>query len=111
LGEARLVGGFFSRSPLPVGGDATTPNQTRATLGLPPGLVQTIPVYRQIVEVGAWDRAQSVVAGGQSGHALSRLYDDQIVMWREGVYHRNPWSRPEVEKAVAYRLQLLPAEV
>ncbi|MFZ4848753.1 MAG: penicillin acylase family protein [Caldilinea sp.] len=111
LGEARLVGGFFSRSPLPVGGDATTPNQTRGAFGLPPGLIQTIPVYRQIVEVGAWDRSQSVVAGGQSGHALSRLYDDQIVMWREGVYHRNPWSRPEVEKAAAYRLQLLPAEV
>jgi len=108
LGAARLVGGFFNRSPLPIGGDATTPNQTCAALSLPPGLVQTIPVYRQVLEVGAWDRAQSVIAGGQSGHPLSRLYDDQVMMWREGVYHLMPWSRPAVEKAMLYRLLLEP---
>lgn len=108
LGSARLVGGFFNRAPLPIGGDATTPNQTRAALHLPPGLVQTIPVHRQILEVGAWDRAQSVLAGGQSGHALSRLYDDQIIMWREGVYHLMPWTRAAVEKAAAHRLVLQP---
>ncbi|BAM00476.1 MULTISPECIES: penicillin acylase family protein [Caldilinea] len=108
LGAARLIGGFFSRAPLPVGGDATTPYQTRAAPGLPPGLIQVIPVYRQILEVGAWDRAQSVLAGGQSGHPLSRLYDDQIMMWREGVYHLMPWSRPAVEKAAVHRLVIMP---
>jgi penicillin amidase len=108
LGAARLVGGFFNRNPLPIGGDATTPNQTRAALTLPPGLVQTIPVYRQIFEVGAWDRAQSVLAGGQSGHPFSRQYDDQIMMWREGVYHLMPWSREAVEKVAVYRLELKP---
>ncbi|MFO7632575.1 MAG: penicillin acylase family protein [Caldilinea sp.] len=110
LGAARLVGGFFNRAPLPIGGDATTPNQTRAALGLPPGLVQTVPIYRQIFEVGAWDRAQSVIAGGQSGHALSRMYDDQIMMWREGVYRVAPWSRSTVEKAAVYRLLLQPGK-
>ncbi len=110
LGAARLVGGFFNRAPLPIGGDATTPNQTRSALTLPPGLVQTIPVHRQILEVGAWDRAQSVLAGGQSGHALSRLYDDQIMMWREGVYHLMPWSRPAVDKVAMYRLVLQPGQ-
>jgi len=108
LGGARLVGGFFNRSPLPIGGDATTPNQTRAPLALPPGLVQTIPAYRQIFEVGAWDRGQSVLAGGQSGHPFSRQYDDQIMMWREGVYHLMPWSRAAVEKTAVYRLTLQP---
>jgi penicillin amidase len=111
LGSARLVGGFFNRMPLPIGGDATTPNQTRSAIGLPPGLVQTIPVYRQIFEVGAWDRAQCVLAGGQSGHALSRLYDDQIMMWREGVYRVAPWSRAAVEKTAAYRLRLEPGSL
>jgi penicillin amidase len=108
LGAARLVGGFFNRSPLPIGGDATTPNQTRSALSLPPGLVQTIPVCRQIFEVGAWDRAQSVLAGGQSGHPFSRQYDDQIMMWREGVYHLMPWSREAVEKLAVYQLKLWP---
>ena len=112
LGRARFVGHFFDRGPLPVGGDATTPQQTRTDARpetrLPPGLVTTIPVYRQIYEVGAWDRAESVLAGGQSGHPLSRLYDDQVMMWREGVYHVMPWSREAVEKVMAYRLELAP---
>jgi penicillin G amidase len=110
LGRARLVGHFFDRGPLPVGGDATTPLQTRTDARpetrLPPGLVTTIPVYRQIYEVGTWDRAESVLAGGQSGHPLSRLYDDQVMMWREGVYHPTPWTRTAVEKVAAYKLLL-----
>ncbi len=108
LGRARLVGRFFDRGPLPIGGDATTPNQTRAAPQIDPGLVQVIPVYRQIFEVGTWDRAQSILAGGQSGHPLSRLYDDQIIMWREGVYHAMPWSREAVEAATEHRLLLTP---
>jgi len=108
LGRARFVGGFFDRGPIPVGGDGTTPNQTRAQTRTPPGLVQIIPAYRQIYEVGAWDRAESVLAGGQSGHPLSRLYDDQIMMWREGVYHPMPWSKEAVEKLMEYRLMLVP---
>lgn len=108
MGRARLVGAAFDRGPLPVGGDATTPNQSRAQTKAPPGLVQLLPVYRQIYEVGAWDRAESSMAGGQSGHALSRLYDDQVMMWREGVYHPMPWSREAVEKVAVYRLELAP---
>lgn len=108
LGRARLIGGFFDRGPIPVGGDGATPNQTRANISIPPGLATTMPVYRQVYEVGAWDRAETVLAGGQSGHPLSRLYDDQIVMWREGVYHVMPWSREAVEKVAAYKLVLEP---
>jgi penicillin amidase len=109
LSRARFVGGQFDRGPLPVGGDGMAPNLTAGPVGLPPGLVQTIPVYRQIYEVGTWDRAESVLAGGQAGHALSRLYDDQIMMWREGAYHVMPWSREAVEKVTEYRLILQPA--
>jgi acyl-homoserine lactone acylase PvdQ len=114
LGRARFVSHFFDRGPLPVGGDATTPLQTRAatlpgTPGLP-GLITTLPVYRQVYEAGAWDRAETVLAGGQSGHPLDRLYDDQVMMWREGVYHLMPWSREAVEKVVEYRLVLLPLD-
>ena len=73
-----------------------------------PGLITTLPVYRQVYEVGAWDRAETVLAGGQSGHPLSRLYDDQVMMWREGVYHLMPWSRAAVEKGTEYKLVLQP---
>lgn len=42
---------------------------------------------------------QSLTATGQSGHPLMSTYDDQMVMWREGVYHSTPWRRELVEKA------------
>ena len=73
---------------------------------LPPGLVQVQAAYRQIFDVGNWDAAQSVTASGQSGHPVSRNYADQIPMWLEGAYHKMPWSRASVEKAVRYRLIL-----
>jgi penicillin amidase len=104
LSRARMVGAFFDRGPLPVGGDATSPNQSRAVERVPPGLVQILPAYRQVLEVGVWDRGESVMAGGQAGHALSRLFDDQVTMWREGVYRPMAWSREAVEKAAVYTL-------
>lgn len=113
LGRARFVGHFFDRGPIPIGGDGSTPLQTRsapaAANDVLPGLVTTLPAYRQVYEVGAWDRAETVLAGGQSGHPLSRLYDDQVMMWREGVYHLMPWSREAVDKVTEYRLRLDPA--
>ena len=54
--------------------------------------------------------AETVLAGGQSGHPLSRLYDDQVMMWREGVYHLMPWSREAVEKVTEYRLRMEPGQ-
>lgn len=108
LGSVRLLRNLFNRGPFPVAGDNTTTLQTRQTSQLPLGLVQVIPSYRQIIEVGNWDRMQSVTATGQSGHPLSPNYDDQMVMWREGVYHTMPWSRAAVEKAAVSRLRLAP---
>jgi penicillin G amidase len=108
LGSVRFFRQIFNRGPVPVGGDATTPHQTSAGLMQPDALVQVCATYRQIFEVGEWDRSQSVIATGQSGHPLSRLYDDQITLWRENVYHKMPWSRNAVEEATQYRQWLRP---
>lgn len=109
LGSARLLRNIFNRGPVPVGGDSTTPNVTRHAPQLPLGLIQVAASYRQIYEVGAWDRAQTITNGGQSGHPLHPHYDDQIMLWREGVYHKMPWSRTAVESATEQRLVLNPA--
>ena len=108
LGSAPMLGWFFNRGPYPTGGDGTTPNQTAFMPELPPGLVQVIASYRQILQVGSWDIAQGVTASGQSGHPVSRNYADQIPMWLEGDYHKMPWSRPAVEEAAKFRLVLQP---
>lgn len=110
LGSARLLKNTFNRGPLPLGGDATTLNFARHIPQIPLGLVQVAASYRQIFEVGSWDRAQSVTNVGQSGHPLSDLYDDQIRMWQEGVYHAMPWSEEAVEAATVYRLRLEPGQ-
>lgn len=108
LGSMRLFRGLFNRGPFPVGGDATTPNQTYHAPRLPLGLVQVTASYRQVFEVGEWDTARSVTTSGQSGHPMSEQYADQITMWREGVYHAMPWSRPAVEAAARFRMTLYP---
>ncbi len=108
LGSARFVGRFFNRGPLPIGGDPYSPNQSRHAPQKPLGLVQVSASYRQIYEVGAWDRAQTVTTLGQSGHPLSDHYDNQMMMWKEGGYHRMPWSQSEVERATQHKLVLNP---
>lgn len=111
LGSVRMVRNLFNRGPLPIGGDSTTANVSSYAPQLPPGFVQVTASYRQIYEVGAWDRAQTVTTSGQSGHPLSPHYDDQMVMWREGAYHKMPWSRAEVERLTVYRLVLKPDKI
>lgn len=109
LGSARFRRGIFNRGPIPTGGDQNTPLQARTAPMQPLGMVQMIPTLRQIMEVGNWENMQSVNATGQSGHPLEGQYDNQIVMWREGVYHLNPWRREMVEKAAVERLLITPA--
>jgi penicillin amidase len=108
LGSVRLFRSLFNRGPFPVGGDATTPNQTSYAPQLPLGLVQVTASYRQIYDVGVWDAAKCVTTSGQSGHPMSPHYADQITMWREGVYHVMPWSREAVRTAARNRIELLP---
>lgn len=110
LGSVRLMRNLFNRGPFPVGGDGTTPNLARFAPKLPLGLVQVNAGYRQIFEVGTWDRAQSSCNIGQSGYPLSKHYDDQIMLWREGVYHAMPWSEEAVREATVYLMKLQPSK-
>lgn len=106
MGSVRLLKSFFNRGPYPIGGDLTTPLQTRHAAKLPLGLVNVIPSYRQVYEVGNWDKAKTVNCTGQSGHPLSNHYTDQIEMWREGEFHTMPWSREAVEAETVQRMML-----
>ena len=108
LGSVRILRNFFNRGPFPIGGDGTTPNQTRYAPKLPMGLAQVTASYRQVYEVGNWEKAQTVSASGQSGHPFSKLYSDQIDMWLEGEYHKMPWGRDAVEKETEFRMKLIP---
>ncbi len=106
LGSVRLLRTFFNRGPFPIAGDRHTAMVSVSDPLLPPPLVRVVPSYRQIYEVGAWERTQTVTTSGQSGHPLGAHYDDQITLWREFGYHPMPWEREAVEGSRVYGMRL-----
>ncbi len=106
LGSVRLLRTFFNRGPFPIAGDRHTPMVSVSDPLLPPPLVRVVPSYRQIYEVGQWERSQTVTTSGQSGHPLGAHYDDQITLWREFGYHGVAWGREAVEESRVYGMRL-----
>ncbi len=106
-GGGRILDWFFSRGPVPVGGDSMTVNKTTTDLRRPYATTEAAS-YRQILDVGAWDGSLGVNTTGQSGHPRSPHYFDQNRLWRQGEYHPLPFTRGAVEAATVSRLELVP---
>jgi len=82
LGEVPLLR-FFNRGPFPMKGDDNTirvffQTETKQYWGVS---------YRQIIDLSDFKNSVCVLSSGESGHFLSRHYDDQIPLWLEGQYH------------------------
>ena len=43
-------------------------------------------VYRMVVDLADPDASVYILSSGQSGHPLSRHYDDQALLWRRNEY-------------------------
>jgi penicillin amidase len=106
-GGGRLLDWFFSRGPVPLAGDGMTISKTTTNLRRPYETSEAAS-YRQILDVGAWDQSLAVNTTGQSGHPASPHYFDQNSLWREGKYHRLPFSRAAVDADTVSRLELIP---
>ncbi|NMD42787.1 MAG: penicillin acylase family protein [Firmicutes bacterium] len=87
LGQVPLLGPLVNRGPFPYGGDHMTVGRAAYSL-TEPFKVNSVAGLRfiAVMESGAV-HARGVIAGGQSGHLLSRHYDDQIKSWLEGSYY------------------------
>jgi len=95
----------WRRGPFERPGDAHTVNATSG-----PSFRQTGGAsYRQIFDLGNWDRSVATNVPGESGDPSSRHYDDLIGEWLAGKYHPLPFSRPAVEAAAIERIMLVPA--
>jgi penicillin G amidase len=103
----RVLDWFFSRGPVPMVGDSFTVRKASVDVRAPYGVVD-IPSYRQVIDVGNWDRSLAVNTTGQSGNAMSPHYFDQNPLWRSGRYRSFSFSRAAVEKAGVSRLLLTP---
>ncbi len=82
LGEVPIFT-FFNRGPYPMDGNAYTVRASFSS-GYETGWGAS---YRQIIDLSNWKNSICVLTSGQSGHFLSRFYDDQITLWLEGLYH------------------------
>jgi penicillin amidase len=106
-GGGRVLDWFFSRGPVPVGGDSTTVNKTTIDLRRPYATSEAAS-YRQILDIGAWDASLGVNITGQSGHPRSPHYFDQNSLWQQGEYRPLPFTRTAVEAATSSQLELVP---
>jgi len=95
---------FFNRGPYPVYGDDCTVNATFSKdMSTTHG-----PSYRQIIDLSDLRNSVCVITSGQSGHFLSRHYDDQIPLWLEGQYHPMLFYKQDIEANTCGRLFLKP---
>ena len=66
--------------------------------------------FRAIYDFADLDRSVFSVANGQSGHFLSRHYDDFAEIWRAGDYVPMSLAREDAETGSIGVLRLSPAE-
>jgi len=64
--------------------------------------------YRQIIDMGS-DEPLYCLPPGQSGHVLSRHYDDQLTDWKHCRYRQLPFAVRRPETSWMHRLTLRPA--
>jgi penicillin G amidase len=70
---------------------------------------EAIPGYRQIVDLSPANNSRFIDAVGQSGHFLSRHYDDFMTDWRDVRDRKMRMTRAEVDDGALGRLVLTPA--
>ena len=98
---------IFSRGPFAMNGDSMTVSKTTTNLRQPYATSEAAS-YRQILDVGDWDRSLGVNTTGQSGHPRSPHYFDQNILWRQGQYRTLPFTRQAVVDATVSQLELVP---
>ncbi len=96
LGDLPLLGRYFRIGPLPLSGSGNTVKQTTSRIGAS---------LRFVADTAAWDNSLASLPFGQSGHALSRHYRDQLEAHRYGRAYPLLWTGTEIKS----RLKLVPA--
>jgi penicillin amidase len=99
--EAKL-----DRGPVERPGDAETVNVTAAR-GASYEQVHGAS-FREIIDLGDWDRSLAINVPGQSGRPGSAHYDDLLAIWASGNYFPLVFTRAQVERNAGDTLHLAP---
>lgn len=98
---------LLSRS-VPTGGDWSTVNVGPVSATRPFDQ-RSVASYRQVVDLSPTNDNRFIHAGGQSGHPLSRHYDDFLQDWSLVKHRPMRTNREEIERGALGRLRLVPA--
>lgn len=108
-GDRKALARIFNQGPFEIPGNTDTLLQT-ATMAFAPLSDHVIaPSYRQIIDMKDFTRSVSVMPPGQSANILSEHYNDQLDMWRKGVYHPMLWDRNDIQNRHKHLLELMPS--
>ncbi|MBK8901378.1 MAG: penicillin acylase family protein [Anaerolineaceae bacterium] len=105
LGRVTTFGPIFNVGPMPVAGDGNTVAQT----GMRPGSFACCGVSvssRLIVDMSAIEKAEAILAPGQSGHLGSPHYADLAPLWLQGENFPILWHENDVTAATHQLLTL-----
>lgn len=86
LGETRLFSWLVNIRQATSGGDFTLNRASTPGTGPEPYINNHGPGYRGVYDFADPDSSVFIIATGQSGHPLSRHYDDMGDLWRRGEY-------------------------
>jgi penicillin amidase len=108
LSRIPVLGGLFAYSVEADGGNDTINRASARLGGSPENLFEDVhgAGFRAVYDLGDLDRSRFMLATGQSGNPLSRLYGNLVVRWRDG---QTVSLAPE-SWAVAEQLSLLPSQ-
>jgi penicillin amidase len=98
---------IFTGGEAPWGGDEQTVSQGMYEPGSGYDAV-IVPSWRQIIDLADLDASVGTHTVGQSGNPASPHWGDLFPLWSAGQYHPLPFSRPAVEAATEFRMELVP---
>ena len=100
-----MVEWVFNADPVDAAGGPSIVNATgwNAAVGYE---VDWVPSMRMVVDLSDLDASRWVQLTGESGHAFSAHYHDQLDLWRTGQTLPMQWSRRTIAHEAADRLTL-----
>ena len=87
---------------------AVFPHQLGAVAALLPFLNRSVPSYREIIDLSPANDSRFLDAVGESGHFLSKHYDDFLDDWRAVRHKKMRMERWDIEKGAVGHLRLTP---
>jgi len=100
LGQAPLMK-FFNRGPFPNGGDAFCIRASFSEDSSGDYATTWGVSYRQIIDLSDFRNSVCILSSGESGHLLSKHYDDQIPLWLKGEYRPMLFYPKDIEANAA----------